>query len=523
MSIFHEGLFLFGGGLVVGSGLMFGGRPPSQSNCGNEFDAYVNRVVEEPFHFADSRSVNDLWKNRRFRLYVSPDETRQGKVVGWEQSRPRHSPRTRWELSVELEGLDKGDSVEVQDSPKAHRGKHGIVVKRQLDKVKIKLEQEELQFITVDIKNLKALPTTWRVNRMNVNGGGTLHRCGAFDNEKLFSLEWIDPPIPVIRLDDGVKRVTCPTCRAIEPTEQAFSDLSADTSKSDDQLCCPVCTENKPCRILQCDHQVCHDCWKQWRYSATSEIPSSVSEPDLDKDLLQRARDRNCQRFRYWLPHTMGGTATKADGRRKSTQEEIVLAEQRAQELILELLEELSDEVEDGVEDEGLVLLWRKLLLMSVDLLACDAAMDRFVASLSSIAAVEIVMQVVQARAQELAGSPKYSVEEYTECMHCCCCSRIAELYQEAENYESATFWSERALIHATNVVDKQSDDDLRFEGQVRRQFFKLGNAHREAGRLIKAYECYRKASDGFSGFLYTCHEEMEQWTGTSGNLTPGC
>ena len=534
------------------SGFMFmRGGVPTSSNCGDEFDNYVNRVLDEPFPFGPldetSRTLDDLWKNRRFRLYQSPNQTREGKVIGWKQSSSGpFCGTTRWEVSVEMDQFDAGDTVVIQDLPKAHKGKRGEVLKRIAGgKLKIKLEEDELQFVTVLEKHLKSAPTNWRINRMNVHGGGTLKRCGIFENEELVSLEWLDPPSPVIHLNEVSKQVTCPTCRAIEPTQQAYSDNDEnDSANGKDEKCkdlsfCPICTENKPCRTLQCNHHFCHDCWRQWRKPATSEIPWSVSVPILAEDKVQRERDRSFQRWRARLPHTQGGTATKATGRRKSTDAEIYQAIEDVRMSIGSFLQDLDDAVESGGE-EGLVYFWEQLLLVSVHVLCIAYAMNELVSDLSSIAAVEIVMQVVESRTREICNYPelvqiKLSPEAFVQYLYCLCCNRIGELYESSENFQSAIHWYERSVMYATTMVEleKNSSDEAKAQcvGQLSAQYNNLGLAQKKAGLLSQALASNNTAIEKSNPVplpktqrnLEALKSEIEEWTGTSGKLTPGC
>lgn len=535
---------IFGGGGLGGGIFMGEGGPFPRSNCGDEFDQYVSRALQEPFPYSPmrpaSRTVDELWKNRRFRLYSSPDKIRTGKVVGWTQwNAGPFSGRTNWDIKVEMDQIDKGDKVVVEELPKAHKGKRGVVVKRLAGgRVKIVLEQEHLQFITVQEKHLKSLPTTWLVNRMNINGGGTIKSHDETLDDQLLSLEWIDPPLPIFSMNVGGRHITCPTCRAVEPIERAFNDdeEECNNSKCKDLPCCPICTENVKCRTLQCRHHVCYDCWRQWREKATSEIPSSVSQPIIPEDQLQRQRDRSFQRWRTQLPHTLGGTATLATGRRKSTEDDIDLAMERANASIGGFLEDLDNAVEDG-GDEGLVYFWEQLLGISVHLLCVVHLMDKLVSDLFSVPAVEIVMLVVESRSQEICSYPdlvplKLSAQTYIQYIYCRCCNRIGALNEEADNVHCAMYWFERAVMYASRMVELEKDsgsDDAKStcNEQLGIQHGSLGDVQERAGLLTKALASYNAAialSAGLAGIeLETVQNEIEEWTGTSGNLTPGC
>ena len=137
---------------------------------------------------------------------------------------------------------------------------------------------------------------------------------GSYDSDGcdiFISLEWIDEAIPSIELHENVISANCPTCRAIEDPLVAYDDdLDASTLNLQE---CPICNESKMCRALQCcSHKFCVDCWAQWRNSTCTKIPSGVSRPTEDGVELQNIRREKYDFLQSTLPHTMGGTATKA-------------------------------------------------------------------------------------------------------------------------------------------------------------------------------------------------------------------
>ena len=110
---------------------MFGGprMRAGDSECGWDFDKYVQRFVSEPFSLSpyesSTRKVEDLWKDRRLRLYKSAEETTEGKIVSWERTTPGgFRPSIEWTVKIALDDDDMlfaGDEVEIREYPKAHR------------------------------------------------------------------------------------------------------------------------------------------------------------------------------------------------------------------------------------------------------------------------------------------------------------------------------------------------------------------------------------------------------------------
>lgn len=524
----------------------FGRSASGASECGPEFDSYVRRNLDENFPFnptgPSSRTVTDLWKNRRFRLYKSETETRQGKVASWEQFNiDPFSLQTSWKITLEMDMMtgenkkyDSGDAVIIQNLPKVHHGKSAIVVKPLKDgRYKVKLEDEDLKFVTVKAENLQE-KCTFIVKRMNVNGGGTLD-----DGERLLSLEWIDPPAPTLRVSNE-SCVTCPTCRAVEPTFVSFDDTVERIAATE----CPICTDCKPCRTLQCSHVICMDCWQQWRVSATNEIPSSLSTPITDADVLQRERDRNFQKIRALLPHVMGGTATKPAGRRQVTPEQVEYAMNRFFDRVEDIVHELDQKVSEETE-EGYASFWRKLQTVSVHLPCLVGGLEQFFGELRSIAPVQILMRVLEQRAQEISSFTSCSMENENlggieirggqgrvEYLLALCCNRIGELQEAFQNYASAIHWYERAIIYAKRRydIDGGSGDTIQApcKESLSIQYTNLGLAQKRFGQLSKAMACYEtalefKVSENTMQNKDILESELESWTGTSGRLTPGC
>jgi hypothetical protein len=307
-------------GLVQGSfaigpgGNLMRAADSLKSECGKDWDEYVRRALSEPFPYSitspASRIIDNLWNGRRLRIYSGENQSRQGKVVSWTQWNTGPMCRcTFWNLQVEMDSLGIGDSVVVnglRGKEKQYNGKKGRIVEHVETKnqYKIKMDEDNEEsddeeesdsddedgkneannsdddnkkedvVLVVNANKVQTSQTTYCVNRMNIDGGGTLTPHGeSSSSDRLISLEWLEPASPAIDLDEGSLKANCPTCRAVEPPLAAYDD-----SPPEKQEDCPICMENKPCRTLSCDHQVCHDCWNKWR-NATSGIP--ITPPEL--------------------------------------------------------------------------------------------------------------------------------------------------------------------------------------------------------------------------------------------------
>ena len=248
-----------GGIMMMGMGMgmnNFLGGPPSSgdmtySECGPEFDAYTKEkegeLARNPFFFGmpEKREL-DFWMGRRLRFYKSPTEFVEAKVVMWlQESNTRMSERfpyeTEWTLKLEGDldfTLSKPDGKyrEVTlHKPKAHAGKTGTIVRFPSDggdRYKIQMDDDPLKFVTLP-RDSFTRKYNLHVHRMNVHGGGILRYCRCDTptcQAKHYSIEWIDPPSPVLDLNRSVAKVTCPTCRAVEPTARAFDDRDCNTT-----------------------------------------------------------------------------------------------------------------------------------------------------------------------------------------------------------------------------------------------------------------------------------------------------
>ena len=502
------------------------------SECGTDFDEYVRRALEEPFPYDSmmpaSRSIDNLWKNRRLRLYSDKNKFREGKVVSWSQYNMGPFARTTlWNIDIEMDSFGAGDTVSVDGLKvaKEHNGKEGTIVKflESEGRYRVELCDDEQTPIAIKPENLKTAATTYYVNRMNIDGGGTLKLIGERPG-RLISLEWLEPACPQIDLDEGALKANCPVCRAIEPPLAAYDD--APTEKQDE---CPICLETKTCRTLQCRHEVCTDCWNKWRNS-TSTIP--VPPPQMDPDEVQKQRQANSQEVIGLLPHTMGGTATHAD----DVDETVEAAFRKFCQCVDELYKDLTEDAKGG--EEGLCHFWQKLTTCAPQFFCLDSFITVFPKDLP-IPALEILILVAEEREDEIVAA--YNVIDSGQCnkevyksvvqmLILVCCNRIGELYEEVRNYRGAIPWYERSVLHAQKRV--QGDNR---EGNVEgckhtlcAQHCNLGLAQKHAALFSEALKNYDKSlqlspkRDVIEN-RKTLLREMKEWTGTSGKLTPGC
>jgi hypothetical protein len=517
-----------------------------KSKVGAEFDDYTRRVIhheQQAFREEGFRTCHDFWNQRKCKLYVrSPNDDhpyRMAHVVSWCHERGflttaaamSSSSSSCWSVALQLLHFQVGDRVVIRECPKKHDGKEGIVLKiLKHGKFKVKLDNDDLEFITVHPKHLEGVPTTYAVHRMNVHGGGTVQEPNS--ERTLISLEWVDAASPVLDLDEGTLRAICPTCRAVEPLHKAYDDDDSIVSHQQQQQHeCPICMETTSCRILECNHVVCHVCWNQWRNSS-SNVP--VAPPEIPQDELQRTRDYNYQRLRQVLPHTLGGTAsTRTDPPATLDCSTVV---ERAESHLEGLLECLLREEEGGSEEQGRVGLrqfWKRLLTCSIHVFLIESSVI-FLTRRLSITALEIFLQVVHAREEEMTINLPIMFDSedvqrgYIYSLKAKCCNQLGESHEEEFNYRAAVPWYERSLLYAQKRRLVMSPNDTSAKQAVSTQHCNLGLAQKRAGFLRKAKENYDTSlelhySEDVARNKETLLEEMKEWTGTSGKLCPGC
>ena len=551
---------LFGGGFFHGFGL---GTPKLKSECGVDFDEYVKRTidVDGPYPYRrferTIRIINNLWKDRKLRLYTSPTEYKEGTVVSWHQQNDGFSNQTEWWIAIKFSGsLQVGDTaiIEVNDDDdnntklSNYNGKKCKIVKC-LANNKYKViplnDSEGLKFLTIKQDNLQKI-TEFSVVRMNVNGGGILKNDDgegeedddsndADDSDDLdLSLEWIDPASPTINLhEDKIMNAnaTCPTCRAVEPTMIAFDDNNDTTKVS--KYTCPICTEMSLCRTLQCGHRICTHCWIQWRSKGKSKIPSSVVAPIIEERTLQMERDRNFQKLRAIAPHTLGGTATRPSGGwlRGSTKESVDEAKERYLEKMKSILETLIEILEDihTEEQEGQALskFWRELMTTPIQIF-CHYIIST-IDHIYSYEVLEILMHVVEVRCDEICSALQHSLpsnaqgdittkdtdtdttttngntleylsepvaRSFVQRLLSSCCEQMARRYDENnKDPHYVIHWWERSILHTQKMVDNIGlPGQYSKYGLLSRRYTKLGLAQQEAGYLLQAKESFNKS-----------------------------
>jgi hypothetical protein len=319
---------------------------------------------------------------------------------------------------------------------------------------------------------------------MNIDGGGTLLKPKA-EGTQLISLEWSDPAFPSINLQKGVLSYKCPCCRAPESVLAAFEEPSATKTTE-----CPVCLETINCRVLACGHGVCHSCWSSCRLVA--------SNVHLHLDCMDR-REVMYERFeREKLFKASLSTDAEND--------------------FAKIVKEIH------FDKQGLERFWKELMVESMALIfRCDV---QPVIRQLPMPAIQIFLQVVEQRKGELLVALKQrnmgreDRENYISSISFLCCDVIAEKNRQARRIRDALPWSELGLFHA-----KQGRSRI----LVAAARTILGSTQQLAGLLSEATKTYDD-SLGFgsaAGNVWEYREallrEMEEWTGSSGTLTPGC
>lgn len=343
-------------------------------------------------------------------------------------------------------------------------------------------ERENMQNMDVSSSVKECSFLTLRVNRMNIKGGGTLQL--ETPDSPLFSLEWLDPASPPVNLEQGVLAYKCPYCRTAEPILAAHEQADITTAAE-----CPICLETTDCRILGCGHGVCHSCWRSYMQAATN-MSMGIDFGHSNEDEIQAERARRREIFKTKLS---SGTNHFA---------------------------KLVDEVFSG--EQNLAAFWKELMVESV--LMFFHSDVKVVINKLSTEAVKIFLQVLDVRKEELFamlnGMHDEELREFVSSISFYCCDVIAENYRQAGRTRCALPWSQLALFHA-----KQA----RSRTLLAAAHVFLGSAQQSAGMLIEASRTF-DGSLGLgssAGDVWKYREdllrEIEQWTGSSGKLTPGC
>jgi hypothetical protein len=354
------------------------------------------------------------------------------------------------------------------------------------------LEPREKGMLPVDSDHINASQETGhrhvmrlQVNRMNVHGGGTLTYTGEVEGTQLISLEWLDSALPSINLQEGVLSYRCPCCRAPESVLAAHEEASATKTNE-----CPVCLETLDCRILGCGHGVCHSCWSSCRRVASNV---HLQLPFMDRREIMYERAKRDRMF-------------KAS---KSTD---------AVNDIINIIKEIY------FDKQGLEFFWRELMVESMgSIFRCDV---KPVICQLPITAIQIFLQVMEERKGELLAALKQrhmdgeDRQNFISSISFFCCDVIAEKNRQARRYRDALPWSELGLFHA-----KQGRSRILLAAALTL----LGSTQQLAGLLNEAAKSYDDTLGlgSAAGDVWKYREallrEMEEWTGSSGKLTPGC
>ena len=254
---------------------------------------------------------------------------------------------------------------------------------------------------------------TFRVNRMNIKGGGTVKK--EVNDLQLISLEWLDQAFPSVDLEEGMLVYKCPYCRAVEPIMAAHEQAA--TTKANE---CPVCLEIQDCRVLGCGHCVCHSCWSSCLQAAAS---IEVQLGPLDPQEVQCERKQREQVFRNKL----------ASG------------EARRVNLFAQLAKRTSS---SGQQD--LKQFWKELMVESMGIFFYSDV--KTVICQLSTDAIKIILHVIQERKEELLdlmSNIEMRMRAFVSSLSFYCCDTIAENYRQAGRIRCALPWSELALFYA--------------------------------------------------------------------------
>jgi hypothetical protein len=135
-----------------------------------------------------------------------------------------------------------------------------------------------------------------------------------------------------------------------------------------------------------------------------------------------------------------------------------------------------------------------------------------------SIAGCKIVLQVIEERMDEIQEELTFDVHDTTFYL----CFLISRRYAQAKNYFAAVPWAELSLFYMKQVANTEREH-LSIANQYAAQ------AQRDADFLSKSMEYYDASLVVMSENGKARREQqsllrqMEEWTGSSGKLTPGC
>ena len=461
-----------------------------RSTCGEEFDEYVYRAVDSPFPFspvgAASRELHNLWKGRRFKIHYN-DKWREGKVCSWRQYNPNDRCMvTKWTVEVELDTIEAGDKVQmivtgtVCNNSNNEEGAIKVSC-NDGDKMDVAIKRDDY-----DVKHCPRMKL--QVNRLNVQGGGTL-KLGEDDDMPLISLEWMEAASPFINLNEKVMSFDCPYCRAAEPVIAAFETPTL-TRKAE----CPVCLETTECRVLECGHGVCHECWNGCRQAQTQV---SFEFEEIDQVEMKKERAKRNRLFK------------KKRGRDDDTSSNFMAT-------IHEMARAASDSV------HFLQRLRWELMVENPAVWAAPDLFDHY--KQWPVAVHKLFLQVIELRQDEMRFPVGGNMMDYAGDFSFIFCCSIADKLEEDGEYRAAVPWAELALFHAihsegrsnrTNVAAAYS---FASDSHAKAESLRMSLKYHDAGVALCESAGTRSEARSREAII----REMREWTGSSGKLTSG-
>lgn len=451
-----------------------------RSYCGEEFDEYVYRGIRSPFPFSPVGAAErtlDFWKDRRFKIHYH-GMWREGKVLSWKQYNANPSTMvTSWMMEVEMDTIEPGDEVNIVVS--------GIVSKDAKEEGAVAITSEgEHAVNNVVIKPESTVKLCSRmklhVNRLNVEGGGTVQAEKDDDDDPLISLEWLEPASPFINLNRDILIFACPYCRETVPVSSAF-DASPEQKSTE----CPVCLETTECRVLHCGHGVCHSCWSRCRHTAmrTSEDLGDIDESEMKKERNKRNRLFKKKRGR--------------DG-----------------EAVVTFLPRFAELAEEARDAEGLERLRWELMVEHPAMWASDVAAGHF--EKLTINGLKVLLQVMELRTDEVQA-----IGDASSGAPALCARLVAKAYDMFQNYRAAVPWAELSVHYARTSPIGDPE-------QIRDANCFASMVQAKADLFTKSLESF-DAGMGPGDDTDTQEigralilKERNKWVGTSGILTPG-
>jgi hypothetical protein len=217
----------------------------------------------------------------------------------------------------------------------------------------------------------------------------------------------------------------------------------------------------------------------------------SMELEDLDPEEVQKER---AERYGHYKKKRLRGASDGGANRFAATFKEIVK--------------------ESCQGKEGLAHLKRELMVEHPALWAFGT----FFNDQLPIAGLKIALQVVEVRMDEIRKAVTGDVHEMAFFL----CFLISRKYAQAKNYFAAVPWAELSLFYTKQSAKEVSEH--------------LSIAHQFAAQAQRDADFFSKSMENFDASLVVMPEnekarqerqsllrQMEQWTGSSGKLTPGC